>query len=167
MIYEFYPWKIDVDIEKTRNFYQENDYSSDKDWNRMFMDTLNPMQKEFFDNLGVDMMKMEVHKTEFEDNPEVPFIYSINFLLSGKFLSLTKHQLDLYMDEEIFGQRVVEDSIEGIEVDSLINYEGLGLPGTGVRFRHPATYWEESQFQEWDCGFINGTLIVRGQTKGC
>ena len=30
MIFDFYPWKIDVDIENTRNFYQENDYSSNK-----------------------------------------------------------------------------------------------------------------------------------------
>lgn len=129
----------------------------------MFVDILNPIQRDFFDNLGVDMMKMEVQKIEFEDNAEVPFVYDINFLLCGRFLSMTKHQLDVYMDEEIFGQSVVVDSIEWIEVDSLINYDGLGLSGTGVRFRHPALYLEESRFQEWDCGFINGTLIVRGR----
>ena len=163
MIYDFYPWKVDVDIEKTREFYQENDYSSNKDWNRMFVEILNPIQREFFDNLGVDMMKMEVQKTEFEDNEEVPFVYSINFLLRGTFLSMTKYQLDIYTDEEIFGQSIDLDSIECIETDRLITYDRLGLAGTGVRFRHPASYSEESQFQEWNCGFINGTLIVRGR----
>ena len=79
MVFDFYPWKIDVDIENTRNFYQENDYSSNKEWNKMFVDVLTPIQKEVFDELGIDMMKIEIRKTEFEDNEEVPFIYTINF----------------------------------------------------------------------------------------
>ena len=161
MIYDFYPWKIDVDVENTREFYQENDYSYNKEWNRLFVDILTPIQRGFFTELGVDMMRIEVRKNEFEDNEEVPFIYTINFLLCGKFLSMTKHQLDMYADEEIFGQSVVLDSVECIEADRLITYDGLGLVGTGMRFRHPASYFEESQFQEWNCGFINGALIVR------
>ena len=79
MVFDFYPWKIDVDIENTRNFYQENDYSSNKEWNKMFVDVLTPIQREVFDELGIDMMKIEIRKTEFEDNEEVPFIYTINF----------------------------------------------------------------------------------------
>ena len=126
MIFDFYPWKIDANIEKTKKFYQGNDYSSNKEWNKMFVDILNPMQREFFDNLGIDLMKIEVRKNEFEDNEEVPFIYTINFLLCGKFLSMTKYQLDMYADEEIFGQNVVLDSIECIEADRLITYDGLG-----------------------------------------
>ena len=78
MIFDFYPWKIDANIEKTKKFYQGNDYSSNKEWNKMFVDILNPMQREFFDNLGIDLMKIEVRKNEFEDNEEVPFIYTIN-----------------------------------------------------------------------------------------
>ena len=165
MVFDFYPWKIEVDVEKTRKFYQENDYSSNKEWNKMFSDILNLSQQDFFDNLGIDLMKIEVRKNEFEDNEEVPFIYTINFLLCGKFLSMTKYQLDMYADEEIFGQSVVLEPIECIEADRLITYDGLGLEGTGVRFRHPASYFEESQFQEWNCGFINGTLIHNNDFK--
>ena len=163
MVFDFYPWKIDVDIENTRNFYQENDYSSNKEWNKMFVDVLTPIQREVFDELGIDMMKIEIRKTEFEDNEEVPFINTINFLLCAKFLSMTKQQMEMNADEEIFGQSVAWDSIECIETDSLIAYDGLDLEGTGIRFRHPASYFEESRFQEWDCGFINGSLIARGR----
>ena len=35
MIFDFYPWKIDANIEKTKKFYQGNDYSSNKEWNKM------------------------------------------------------------------------------------------------------------------------------------
>ena len=88
MVFDFYPWKIDVDIENTRNFYQENDYSSNKEWNKMFVDVLTQIQREVFDELGIDMMKIEIRKTEFEDNEEVPFIYTINFFQVLSFLKL-------------------------------------------------------------------------------
>ena len=120
MIFDFYPWKIDANIEKTKKFYQGNDYSSNKEWNKMFVDILNPMQREFFDNLGIDLMKIEVRKNEFEDNEEVPFIYTINFLLCGKFLSMTKYQLDMYADEEIFGtDDGEEDDFEDFDDDEI------------------------------------------------
>lgn len=162
MVFDFYPWKIDVDVEKTRMFYQEKDYSSNKAWNKMFAEVLNPLQKDFFNNLGIDLMKIEIEKRDFVDNEEVPFIYSIDFLICGKFLSLPKEQLDVYSDEEIFGKSINLDSVESIETDDLVAYDDLGL-GTGIRFKHPATHFEEEQFGEWECGFIDGALIVRGQ----
>ena len=83
MIFDFYPWKIDANIEKTKKFYQGNDYSSNKEWNKMFVDILNPMQREFFDNLGIDLMKIEVRKNEFED-----YVHSL-------------HQTDLFLGDLI------------------------------------------------------------------
>lgn len=162
MIFDFYPWKIDVDVEKTRRFYQENDFSSNTEWNNKFVELLNPMQKDFFCKLGIDITKIEIEKHDFEDNEEVPYIYSIHFLFCGRFLSLPKEQLDLYSDEEIFGNSIDLNSVESIEAEVLVVYDELGL-GTGIRFKHPATHFEEKQFQEWDCGLIAGALIVRGQ----
>lgn len=161
MVFDFYPWKIEVDIEKTRKFYQENDFSSNMEWNNKFAALLNPVQKDFFNNLGIDFMKIEIEKRDFVDNEEVPYIYSINFLFCGRFLSMPKEQLDVYSDEEVFGASIDQDSIEGIETDDLVVYDGLGL-GTGIRFKHPATHFEDEQFEKWDCGFIDGALIVRG-----
>ena len=50
MIIEVHPWKLDVDIEGTKNFYKDNDYSLNKEWNRNFVNGLNKCQKEFFEN---------------------------------------------------------------------------------------------------------------------
>ena len=118
-------------------------------------------QKDFFHNLGIDLSKIEIEKRDFVDNEEVPYIYSVNFLFCGSFLSMPKEQLDVYLDEEAFGTSIDRKLIESIETDDLVVYDGLGL-GTGIRFKHPAIHFEEEQFQEWDCGFIDGALIVRG-----
>lgn len=160
MVFDFYPWKIDVDVEETRCFYQENDYSSNKEWNKMFVEVLNASQIDFYHNLGIDLMKIEVEKVDFIDNEEVPFIYSIDFLTCGKFLSLPKQQLEVYADEDVFGKSVEIDLIECIETEDLVTYDGFGL-GTGIRFKHPAVHFEEERFEKWDCGFIAGALIVR------
>lgn len=162
MIFDFYPWKMDIDVEKTKKFYQENDYSQNKEWNKNFVNILNKEQHDFFEELGIDLMKIEIEKRDFVDNKEVPFIYSIDFLICGRFSSLPKEQLEVYSDEEVFGASIDLNSIESIETDGLATYDGLGL-GTGIRFKHPATHFEESQFEKWDCGFIDGALIVRGQ----
>lgn len=161
MVVDFYPWKMDIDIDETRRFYQDNDYSSNKEWNKMFVEVLNASQIDFFHNLGIDLMKIEVEKCDFVDNEEVPFIYSIDFLLCGKFLSLPKVQVELYSDEEVFGKYVELDLSECIETEDLVIYDGLGL-GTGIRFKHPAIHFEEKRFEEWACGFIGGALIIRG-----
>ena len=44
MIFEFSPWKIEADIEKTKSLYAENDYSIDKEWNEIFVANLNALQ---------------------------------------------------------------------------------------------------------------------------
>lgn len=74
---------------------------------------------------------------------------------------MPKEQLDVYSDEEVFGISIDWGSIETIETDDLVVYDGLKL-GAGIRFKHPATHFEDKQFEEWNCGFINGALIVRG-----
>jgi hypothetical protein len=38
---------------------------------------------------------------------------------------------------------------------------GLGI-GIGIRFKYPFSHFEDSCFEKWDCGFINGAVIVRG-----
>ena len=107
-------------------------------------------------------MKIEIDKREFEDNEEVPFIYTVNFLMCGCFLRMPKEQLDLYCDAEVFGDSIDANSIGMVECEAFTSYEGLALPGTGVNFKHPATYYDGAQFETWDCGFINGAMIVRG-----
>ena len=47
MIFEFYPWKIEVDVEKTRKYYQTEDMSSDKELNNIVNSKLTEGQQEF------------------------------------------------------------------------------------------------------------------------
>lgn len=46
--------------------------------------------------------------------------------------------------------------MQGISV-----YDDLGI-GIGIRFKYPFSHFEDSCFEKWDCGFINGAVIVRG-----
>ena len=161
MIIEVHPWKLDVDIEGTKNFYKDNDYSLNKEWNRNFVNGLNKCQKEFFENLGIDLMNIEIEKHDFEENPEVPFIYSVNFLFCGKFLSMPEEQIEMYREEEIYGSCFEIESVESVPCKALSVYDGLGL-GIGMRFKYPFSHFEDSRFEKWDCGFINGAVIVRG-----
>ena len=57
------------------------------------MANLNVLQKDFFETLGIDTMKIEVEKHDFEENLEVPFMLSVNFLFCGKFLTMPSEQL--------------------------------------------------------------------------
>ena len=103
-----------------------------------------------------------IEKRDFVDNEEVPYIYSVIFLFCGSFLSMPKEQLDVYSDEEVFGNSIDWNSVESIETDKLVVYDGLGF-SMGIRFKHPAIHFEDKQFEEWDCGFVAGAFIVRGQ----
>jgi hypothetical protein len=78
MIFDFYPWKIEVDVDETRRFYHENDYSSNKEWNKMFVEVLTASQIDFFHNLGIDLMKIEVEKCDFVDKKIA--VWSLHFL---------------------------------------------------------------------------------------
>lgn len=161
MILECSPWKMDVDIIGTKKLYQTNDYSLNKNWNEDFISKLNVAQHDFFDKLGVDLMKIEIEKHDFEDDAELSYMLVINILFCGKFLALPTEQLELYKDEEIYGTSIEINDVEGIPTDDLAFYDELDL-GTGIRFKHPITHFEGSQFEKWDCGFINAALIIRG-----
>ena len=52
MIFEFYPWKIDIDVEATRQLYLSNDYAEDKRINKKIYDGMSEKQKAFFLSLG-------------------------------------------------------------------------------------------------------------------
>ena len=48
MTVEFYPWKIDADVEATRHLYLSNDYAKDKRINKKIYDGMSEKQKMFF-----------------------------------------------------------------------------------------------------------------------
>ena len=53
MLFEFYPWKIEADVEATKRLYLTNDYAKDKSINQKFYGTMSDKQKDFFISLEV------------------------------------------------------------------------------------------------------------------
>ncbi len=39
MIFKFYPWTFDIDVEATKQLYSENDYSTDQQLSALGLDT--------------------------------------------------------------------------------------------------------------------------------
>lgn len=47
MIFKFYPWTLDIDVETTKQLYLENGYSTDLSANTKFAGLLSEKQKDF------------------------------------------------------------------------------------------------------------------------
>ena len=107
MVMNFYPWEMDIDVEATRQLYEENDYAEDKAFNRRLADTMTQQQKDFFSSLGVDIHKMRAEE-KIHDIPEEDgmsggkiAVQKIDFFLCGKFLAIPDYQQELYGHEQI------------------------------------------------------------------
>ena len=59
MVFDFYPWNLDVDVEGTRLLYRDNDYAGKRKVNERFWQAMSDGQKRFFHSLGVDFMRVE------------------------------------------------------------------------------------------------------------
>lgn len=166
MIFEFLPWKLDIEIESTKIFYETNDYSKDKNLNNEFIKSLNKEQKYFFDSLGVNLSKIEIDKAIYDipKKKEIPASkikrISVNFLVKGSILALPQYQKDLYADEEVFG-KTFPDSIKVVssnDEDYLRTFDN-GI-GAGIIFKHPYFHYDEERFKHWDCGYILGSILI-------
>lgn len=67
MLFELYPWKIDVDIAKTKELYENKDFSVDKEENKKFLAMLNETQRDFFRELFIDVTKIQVETVNYGD----------------------------------------------------------------------------------------------------
>ena len=74
---------------------------------------------------------------------------------------MPEEQIEMYRDEEIYGSCFDIESVESVPCKALSVYDDLGI-GIGIRFKYPFSHFEDSCFEKWDCGFINGAVIVRG-----
>lgn len=164
MIFNFYPWKLDVDIEATKQFYAEKEYVKGRNENTKFYQHMTKKQKYFFDSLGVDVVKMEIEE-KLHDIPEEDgmsavklYVCTINFLICGKIVSLPDYQKHIYEDEEVFG-KTFPDTINVIELPdeelTLFDVDGLECA-----FKHPCFHFDNKKFKNWDCGYILGTILI-------
>lgn len=166
MIFHFHPWQLEIDVESTKQFYQETDYSMDKASNTEFIRSLSSEQQQFFHSLGVDLMKAEIDKTIYDipKDAEMPelriYKMSVNFLMKGKILALPQYQKDLYSDEEVFGKEF-PDSVKTLSSgkEDYIKAFDNGI-GAGIVFKHPCFHYEDRKFQVWDCGYVLGAVLI-------
>lgn len=164
MIFDFYPWKIDVDIEATKQFYMEKEYATSKNKNTKFYQHMSKKQNSFFDSLGVDVEKMEIEET-LHDIPEEDgmaatkiYVCSIHFLICGEIISLPDYQKHIYEDEEVFGV-TFPNTINVIEMpeEKISFFDVDGLPCV---FKHPCFHFTHEKFKKWDCGYILGSILI-------
>lgn len=101
MEFNFYPWKLDIDVEKTKALYAEKTFAVDEAANRILISKLTKEQRGFLGSLGVDPSKIQVHKKEYDlskeecDEDELRSL-EVAFLLCGKFLSTPADQIEMY-----------------------------------------------------------------------
>lgn len=166
MIFNFDPWQLDIDVNLTKQLYQEADYSTDKTANIEFIESLSSEQQLFFYSLGVDLDKIEIDKMIYEiledEETSVSKIYrmSVNFLMKGKILTLPKYQKDIYSDDEVFGNNFPKSIkvLSSDDEDYLKTFDN-GI-GAGIVFKHPCFHYENEKFKNWDCGYILGTILI-------
>lgn len=163
MEFNFYPWKLDIDVEKTKALYVEKTFAVDEEANRILLSKLTKEQRDFLDSLGVDSTKIQVHKKEYDlseeecDEDELRSL-EVAFLLCGKFLSAPADQIEMYKDEDVYGRNIVPEDLEVEMVDT----DELFAPivfGIGLRFKHPLSHFSGDEYMSWDCGYVCGSTI--------
>lgn len=158
MIYNYYPWKIEVDVDKTKKIYEENNFCVNKCVNAQFISYLNKKQISFFKDLGVDVEKINVSCNQLDGLK----VYESKFIISGKLLSLTNFQAEIYSDVELFGPSIYK-YVETIDMKDL----GLdnGIDDMIVSFKHPISFYKNKIFKEWNCGYVLVFVILKVSDK--
>ncbi len=167
-------WNVEYCNEDIKDVYhelfddalKEVDYSTDKTANMEFIENLSLEQQQFFNSLGVDLTKIDVDKTIYDipKDEETPaskiYRMTVNFFIRGKILALPKYQKDIYSDEEVFGKKFPESIkvLSSNDEDYLKTFDN-GI-GAGIVFKHPCFHYDNEIFNEWDCGYILGTILI-------
>lgn len=161
MIFDFSPWKLDVDVESTQQLYFNNNFSEDKMANaRLYVD-MSDEKKKFFNELGVDPLKMNFkEKTHVlpganARNSGKIYMASVDFLVVGKLLSMPKSQKDACVSKGILREPLP------IEL-AIADKESAGYPIEDWKctFKHPALKYADEAFQKWDCGMVVGSILI-------
>lgn len=163
MIFDFYPWTLDIDVEATKCLYLENDYSIDNVANTKFIKNLSEKQKDFFVSVGVNPAKIRVEEMVYIPNDNETIAKNnrtlVDFMVCGQFLAIPAFQKELY--GAVFGEELPNSlKIITTQEDSLPAYDVDGL-GVGIVFKHPCTRFDTEDFQKWDCGYIIGSVLIK------
>lgn len=145
MVYEFYPWKVDVNKAETIKYYQTEDMSADKKINNIVYDKMSKRQKEFFENLGVDISKILVQNKLA--------CFELRFYISGNVVGLPKSQKEGL--ESVF-PIICPNDVELYATDNFL----CDIDGMVFRFKHPCSYFLDETYNKWNCGFFYGMALI-------
>ena len=165
MLFEFYPWKIEADVEATKRLYLTNDYAKDKRINQKFYGTMSDKQKDFFISLGVDIMKTDAEEKTHSvpDEGEIPgekiYVRSIDFLFCGRFHTIPEYQRHFYSDGEAFGEELPK-TLKIVPMSKEEKIPVFGIDGLPCVFKHPRLRFDTPEFRKWDCGYILGSILT-------
>ena len=165
MVVEYYPWKMEVDIEATKRLYLLRDDSKEKNTNKKIYGLMTDKQKDFFEALGIDILKIDMEEKihAIPEDGDLPggriYVRTLNFLFCGKFLSIPEYQEMIYGDEEMFGRELPEtlEIRREPEEDALPVYD---IDGLACVFKHPYFRSDEPIFRNWDCGYVLGSILT-------
>ena len=62
MIFDFYPWTLDIDVEATKKLYMQNNFAENRTVNERFVNAFEKEHKLFFDSVGVDPMRVRAEE---------------------------------------------------------------------------------------------------------
>lgn len=145
MVYEFYPWKVDVNKAETIKYYQTEDMSVDKKINNIVYDKMSKRQKEFFENLGVDISKILVQNKLA--------CFELRFYISGNVVGLPKSQKEGL--ESVF-PIICPNDLELYATDNFL----CDIDGMVFRFKHPCSYFLDDTYNKWNCDFFYGMAMI-------
>ena len=133
MIFEFYPWKVDVNKEETIKYYQTEDMSMAREINNMVMARMTKRQKDFFENLGVNTSKILI-KSKLA-------CFELKFYIAGNVVGLPKSQKEGL--ENIF-PIICPNDVELYATDNFL----CDIDGMALRFKHPCSYFREETYNK-------------------
>ncbi|KIR03846.1 hypothetical protein P261_02661 [Lachnospiraceae bacterium TWA4] len=170
--YEYGPWKVGVDIERTKEYHQS--ITSNLDVNLKTI--LTAEQVEFFESFGIDLTKVEVHHNKrVEDEEETIFsdVYSIRAMLCGDLYSISREQEELYFEEDDTDEEslFVEGERENVVVSDSGSLFDTGYSGMIIAFSHPVMYRAlqaennelDEKYRKWFCGEVFVKAIVNNK----
>ena len=145
MIYEFYPWKINVNKEETIKYYQTEDMSMAREINNIVNAKMTKGQKDFFENLGVDTSKILI-KSKLA-------CFELKFYIAGNVVGLPKSQKEGL--ENIF-PIICPNNVELYATDNFL----CDIDGMALRFKHPCSYFRDETYNKWNCNFFYGMAMI-------
>ncbi len=170
--YEYGPWKVGVDIEKTKEYYQTAVGDIDVDLSMI----LTHKQIKFFEMFGIDLSKVEVHHNKRAENDEETIfsdVYIIRAMFCGDLYSISKDQEELYFEDADSNEEPF--FFEGEKNNVVISDKGSTFDTEESRmliaFSHPVMYRAfhsendelDDKYRKWLCGEAFVKAIVNNK----